>query len=151
MKPNRAILFSLLLAITPVGAEPDKSATKELSDLIHGLPVREQLIADVALFKETAAPSKRHPEAAERLSKAKDGFARLKSLLRTGASVFDYPGLIALTRLRHSAFDNRYQMLLGIPPGWNWNQPQGTNPDEYKITFDDHGIITAIEPVIYKD
>jgi hypothetical protein len=147
---NRAILFFLILAVSCFGAEPDKATTKDLTDLISSLPVREQLVADVSLFKNAAPPNEKQSEATERLKKAKDGFERLKPLLRTGTSVFDYPGLIALARPRHDDLDNTYEMLLGIPPGWNWNHPQGTNPGEYRITFDRRGIITAIEPVIYK-
>ena len=147
---NRAIQIVLISTVACLGADPDKAATKELTALIDSLPAREQLVADVALFKDAAPPNEKQREATERLKKAKDGFERLKALLRIGTSVFDYPGLIALTRPRHSDFDNRYEMLLGIPPGWNWNQPQGTNPDEYRITFDGRGNITAIDSVLYR-
>ena len=147
---NRAILPFLISAAVCLGADPDKATTKEVTDLIHSLPAREQLAADVALFKDSAPPNEKQHDATERLEKAAAGFKRLRASLRPGTSVFDYPGLIALTRPIHNDFDNRYSMVIGIPPGWNWNQPQGTNPDEYRIAFDGRGIITAIDPVIYR-
>ena len=112
---------------------------------------REQLVADVALFRGDVAPlNQQQREATERLKKAIEGFKRLKALLQVGASVFDYPGLIALERPRHDDAENKYSMVLGIPPGWNWNQPQGINPNEFRITFDGRGFITAIAPVLYR-
>jgi hypothetical protein len=144
---KRTILAFLIL-VTPCLA--DDAESREMRELIHNLPAREQLVDDVALFRKPAPPNEQQRTAGDRLKKAQEGFQRLKIALRAGTSVFEYPGLIALARPRHSDFDNRYSIVLGIPPGWNWDQPQGTNPDEYRISFDGHGVITAVDPVIYK-
>jgi hypothetical protein len=144
---KRMLLAYLISCVACFAGDSD---SRQLSDLIHSLPAREHLIADVSLCAVSNPPSDQKREATERLKKAQEGFKRLRTLLHTATSVFDYPGLIALARPYHSDFDDRYSMVLGIPPGWSWSHPQGANPDEYRITFNGRGTIIEIQPVIYK-
>jgi len=128
------------------------AASKELRELITSLPPRESVVADVALFRDgTSKTDPRRPDAEKRLVKAKAGFARLRALLHPGTPVFDYPGLLALARPRYNDTANTYSMLLGISPGWNWDMPQGVNPDEFEVIIDSHGIITGVREVLYKE
>jgi hypothetical protein len=144
-------ILALLVSITAAFAgDFDHAAYKQLRDFIHSLAPREIVSADVAVFRGGTPTELQKREATERLKKAKDGFERLKTLLRIGTSVFDYPGLLALARPRHLEADNKYSLVLGIPPGWNWMHEQGTNENEYEIIFDNRGIITDLRPVIYK-
>ncbi len=142
--------LAFLVSITVCfGGDFELAAYKQLRDFIQSLPPRENVVADVDLF-QNGSTKESVRGAAERLTKAKDGFKHLKTLLLIGKSVFDYPGLLALARPRHLERDNKYSMTLGIPPGWNWNHEQGTNENEYEIIFDGRGIITELRPVIYK-
>ena len=147
---NRAILIFLISAIACLAGDPEHAALKQLRDFIHSLPAREQVVADVAVFRQGTPTAEQKRDATGRLKTAKEGFDRLKTLLRPGTSVFDYPGLIALARPRHSEADNKYELVLGIPPGWNWTHEQGTNENEYEVVFDSRGLITELRPVIYK-
>jgi len=149
-KVMRALLVLLISVTTSFAGDFDHAAFKQLRDFIHTLPARERVVADVALFRGGPSTEAQKQEATERLKKAKEGFDRLKTLIRIGTSVFDYPGLIALARPRHSEADNTYSIVLGIPPGWNWTHEQGTNENEYEIFFDNHGLITELRPVIYR-
>jgi len=146
----RALLVLLISVTTSFAGDFDHAAFKQLRDFIHTLPARERVVADVALFRSGPSTEAQKREATERLKKAKEGFDRLKTLVRVGTSVFDYPGLIALARPRHSETDNTYSIVLGIPPGWNWTHEQGTNENEYEIFFDNRGLITELRPVIYR-
>ena len=147
---KHAFLIFLFSVTVSFGGDFEHAAYKQLRDFIHSLPPRENVVADVALFRGGTPTEKQKLEAAERLKKAKDGFEHLKTLLRIGTSVFDYPGLLALARPRHIESDNKYSMIVGIPPGWNWIHEQGTNENEYEIIFDNRGIISELRPVIYK-
>ncbi len=147
---KHVFLAFLVSVTTSFGGDFEHAAYKQLRDFIHSLPARENVVADVALFRGGKPTEEQKLMATERLKKAKDGFERLKTLLRVSTSVFDYPGLLALARPRHIESDNKYSMTLGIPPGWNWKHEQGTNENEYEIIFDHRGIITELRPVIYK-
>ncbi|MEO5916039.1 MAG: hypothetical protein ABIS50_17520 [Luteolibacter sp.] len=147
---KHAFLAFLISVTASFGGDFEHAAFKQLRDFIHSLPARENVIADVALFQGGIPTQEQKRDAEDRLKKAKDGFEHLKTLLRVGTSIFDYPGLLALARPRHAVADNNYSMTLGIPPGWNWNHEQGTNENEYEVIFDNRGIITELRPVIYK-
>ena len=99
---NRAVLILLISAAACFGGEPEGVGFKQLSDFIHSLPTREQVVTDVAVFRQGNPTAEQKRDAAERLTKAKEGFDRLKTLLQPTKSVFDYPGLLALARPAHS-------------------------------------------------
>lgn len=147
---HRAVLTFLISAVTCFAGDPEHALFKQLRDIIHSLPTREQVVADVAIFRQATPTAEQKRDATERLKNAKEGFDRLKTLLRPSTSIFDYPGLLALARPNHSEADNKYSLVLGIPPGWNWTHEQGTNENEYQVIFDSRGIITELRPVIYK-
>ena len=144
-----ATLTLMVSALTCLAGDPDQKSLDEKSALIHSLPSREQLLSDMALARDIGSATAMHDKAIERLKNAQEGFERLKSILHPGDSVFDYPGLIALGRMKHNADENHYSIVLGIPPGWNWKHAQGTNRYEYIISFDGHGTITGITFVFY--
>jgi hypothetical protein len=146
----KLILCTLLLSVCAGLAGP--AETKEAADLIGTLPTRERVVAEVALFKgkDVAALDERQREANESLTKALEGFARLKTLLQPKTSVFDYPGLLGLARIKYNEGAERYSFILGVTPGWKWAQPEGTNPQEFEVFFDNHGTITEIKAVRYK-
>ena len=146
---NRAILLFLIATLTCFAADPEQATPSELRDLIRGLPTRDRVVADVALYKSSLPGSAQQREAVERLKKAKEGFDRLKTFLRPGTSFSTLPGIFTLAP-HHRSDDGTVSMVLGIPPGWNWRRGQGNNENEYDIIFDSKGVILELRDVVYK-
>ena len=144
-----AIAALLFAALGCFAAEPEIAPPDEIRALIRSLPARDRVQAYVQVFKDSAAGSAQQRAVVERLSLAKEGFDRLKTLIRPGMSLTAFPGILALAP-RHDADENRYSMILGIPPGWNWRRGQGENENEYDIVYDSHLTIIELRPVIYK-
>ena len=146
---NQIILAFLISAVLCLGEDSKKPTSKELGDLIQSLPTREEVVADVDIYRDSDLPVEKRREATERLRKAKEGFDHLRTLLLKDRSVFGYPGLLALARPIYNDAKKTYSILLGIPPPYNLHS-QGINPEEFRVVFDGRGIITAIEIVYYR-
>lgn len=147
---KQAIFALLLSGAICLAGDREQSAFKQMQGLIHSLPRFEQVQADFALTHYQAPASEKKREANARLDKAKEGFKRLRSLLRVGTSIFDYPGLLALSRPRYIEFENKYAMALGIPSEDLRANGQGTEPDKFEVIFDNRGTITEVRPIIVK-
>jgi hypothetical protein len=144
---KQVVLALLLSAVNCLAGDSEQATSKQIQDLIHGLPGSEQVQEDFALSGDTTLANEKQSGARARLKKAAEGFKRLRSLLRVGASVFDYPGLLALSPSRYIEFDHKYAMALGIPSEEVRANGEGPQVDMFDVIFDDRGIITEIRPV----
>jgi len=145
---KQVVLALLLSVVNCLAGDSNQATSKQIQDLIHSLPGFEQVQEDFALTDYTAPADGKQREANARLKKALEGFKRLRSLLRVGTSIFDYPGLLALSPSRYIEFDNKYAMALGIPSDAVRANGQGTEEDMFDVIFDDRGIITEIRPIV---
>lgn len=150
--------------IPPLGLQAAEPAKQGQAEIIASIPARsslEKTIRDRDRFNSRPAfiPGDGKPlvltwssreEAEAILKKALDAFNQLRTTLKAGTSVFDYPGILALGKLTFSGAHGSYQLELGLPPRFEWNHEVITHPDAFQITFDSKGMITQIEPIIAK-
>ncbi len=148
MHSLKHVALTLFLSVVScLAGESEQATPKQIQDLIGSLPSFERIQEDFALTDYTAPANDKQREANARLKKASEGFQRLRSLLRVGTSVFDYPGLLALSRTRYIEFDHKYAMALGVPSDEVRANGEGLQKDMFDLVFDDRGIITAIRPL----
>ncbi|MDB6118776.1 MAG: hypothetical protein JWO08_2557 [Verrucomicrobiaceae bacterium] len=155
----------LLIWIPPLGLRAAEPAKQGLAEIIASIPTRSSLEASIrdldrGSSRPSVVPRDGEPvvptlvsreEATAILRKAQNAFNQLRTTLKVGTSIFDYPGILALGTPAFSGGANgNYRLKLGIPPGWAWAQEQGANPDEFSVDFDSKGVITQIAPVVYK-
>ena len=144
---KQVVLALLLSAVNCIAGDSEQFTSKQILDLIHSLPGYEQIEKDFALTGDTTQANGEQSEARARLKKAAEGFNRLRSLLRVGTSVFDYPGLLALSPSRYIEFDHKYAIMLGIPSEEVRANGEGPEENAFDVIFDNRGIITEIQPV----
>lgn len=142
----------LVLGLNVYGAllaaplEADKEA---VAKLLAGFPTTAALDAAFkALSSAVPTTEDERKQARERLAVAKDRIPKLRLLLTPGASVFDYPGLLAAGYCIFTSKNRKdpdpslrfYRLFIG--------SSDGTEEFEYPtmllIDFDQKGIITKI-------
>ncbi|MEA3208719.1 MAG: hypothetical protein QOE70_1776 [Chthoniobacter sp.] len=154
MKYHSILIAAIFAAFgfLPTAASP-KPEKEEFVDLLAQIVPRNLLFE----YLDTV----NHPEKAEikdDLEKARQGIERTKinvpkirKLIRVGASILDYPGLIAYGRIiynngmqqflpKQSEWD--YSLYLGVP-----NDQEGIGKWEFEVVFNERGIITALNNV----
>ncbi len=82
------------------------------------------------------------------IARTKEIIPKLRKSLKTGASVFNYPGLLCKGDISFDAGLETYTLYLGVslmPEGG-----EGTVRTKFKITFDSKGKILRVENVVSK-
>ena len=135
------VVFATLCMLGSLIAEEPapRLPVAELAKLIQSLPPQEDI-------KSPRLKELNEAERADFLERAVVGYNELYQQLRRGASVFDYPGLLALTRVVHSTRDGDQQIRVGVPY-FHQRDPQD-RLRQYVITFDRQGIILEIRPLL---
>ena len=77
-------------------------------------------------------------------------FRKLKSLLKPGTCVFDYPGLLAKGTISYDETKKTYRMMLGVYDRIRHAGSQGRF-GPYFVAFDGAGKILSVEDVVYPD
>jgi hypothetical protein len=151
------IIIAISLLVAPLQAQPGNQP--DVGAVIAALPARRVLVEYVRQWRTrrehvpgdstTKVPHlKSDAEIEATLKTAETSIQQLRKSIRTGASVFIYPGLLASGDIRFNASPTpSYSLHIGIPPGWNWDHEQGPSPSEFIIRFDQSGTITSVDPV----
>jgi hypothetical protein len=73
---------------------------------------------------------------------------KLRSQIREGTSIFEYPGLLAKGSISYSGYASvdKYRMYLGS----YFRDHEGSGPFDFEVLFDEKGIITAVRSVVWK-
>jgi len=144
--------FILALAAAPLMAGDVRSDAVEAEKLLQELPrqsvlsaARDLIVGNV--FPEPArgkATPEEKEEARLAIETAKTIVPKLRKLLVTGRSVFDYPGLLSRGTITWSG--SEYDLYLGV----YLRRDQGQGIYDFRLTFDAKGKILAVEDVIWK-
>jgi hypothetical protein len=137
-----AILLNLLTVLAPFGkAEEPDPLKKEFAELAEKIAPAETLLRwnKVVLHPETAESKGQLEVAQKALAEAKANIPKLRTLLKPGKSVFDYPGLLALGRITHSGIDfaskaspeYTYRLYIGAHFGGG----EGIHAFDFTVTF----------------
>ena len=86
-------------------------------------------------------------ESKKNIEKAKNIVPKLKELIKTGTSVFDYPGLISKGSIRYNIHKNEYRLYIGV----YLRRCEGSGPNDFELIFDEKGIIKELNRCIYKE
>ncbi len=145
------------LFITPWATAEDVAPppSQELVKLIQSLPNADYLPPEYRL-PEGVSPMQRIPKEKrdavakyhENMKELGSRYAKLKSYLKKGTSVFDYPGLLAKGRIRYEEHGKRYCMVVGVYDRLRHAGSQGVF-GPYRVEFDTNGLITEIADVVF--
>lgn len=139
-----------------VNAEPPDAKKVEFVDLSEMLYSTELLNS---MYDEVQHPDKAKSEddletTRKRLERAKDSILKIRKLIKKGTSVFDYPGLLSLGKIKNygiyseSKISAHYTYVLYI--GAHFGTEEGVGDYDFNIVFNEKGIITAVESVDWK-
>ena len=116
--------------------------------LLHELPPQRVLsrYQNIVNHSEDASSDSEREHARKTVELAQKLVPKIRALIKPGTSIFDYPGLLAagsitdyreLRRITDDKTEYRYEFYLGVFLG-----PQGTAPSEFRLIFNEKGIIT---------
>jgi hypothetical protein len=155
---NLAVYLALVLSVLNLPRALAELPKAERDDVVA-------LIKDILPFSlvEHAFEVIRHPEVAgqdeverqrNKLTRSKAAIPKLRKLIKTNTSVFEYPGLLSIGYISSRRDESRdgghekYRLYIsatggGREGGW-------VSPYEFQLYFDDRGIITEIDDVHWK-
>ena len=109
---------------------------------------REIVVYASSEFHEPKHKSEAELERAkEDVAKAKEIIPKLRELIKPGASVFDYPGLLAHGDITWIDLTKDYQLYMGV----YLRDHEGQQPYDMRIRFDAKGVILRLEDVRWKN
>jgi hypothetical protein len=143
-------IFVLVIALTcfTSGQEPAPKPEK-LEALIED--VNSPYMTDLfhrEIKDETQRPDVRE-HARSKLEKAKESIPKLRKLIRIGSSIFDYPGLMSRGYLHYNRIGTKGTYSLKISATFIGREA-AVLPYEFRLEFDDRGIITKVDDIRYK-
>ncbi|HEX4087045.1 MAG TPA: hypothetical protein VHY22_19175 [Chthoniobacteraceae bacterium] len=145
---KKAFLWAvILLAALGLAAAQDTvpPSTTEFARFIESLPTANEMRHDGEIAGRETQPAindQQRNEARTRLAKARIDYDHLYSLLHEGASVFDYPGLLAISRHLFVNGDGTYSIRMGIPP--RLHTPDDPGHSYFLVRFNQTGVIIRV-------
>jgi hypothetical protein len=100
----------------------------------------------VVKYPETAKNEKHLTKAKEVVEKAKPILQKMRSLIKPETSVFEYKGLLQHGSVRYEEYSNSYSMIVGF----YFLPHEGTGKYQFRITFNEQGIISKISDVTHR-
>ena len=151
MKRSLLVMAVFAAAVTAAhAANPEDRAAELLARLPSQRMLREardRLVLSWAAFPEPIHKNAAELEQARRIvGLAKEVVPQLRPLIRPGASVFDYRGLLAHGDISWDETSNEYRLYIGV----YLKGDQGRQPYDFRITFDAKGKVIAVEDVVWK-
>jgi hypothetical protein len=165
----RCLILILALGLVRKGlSEPKESPenAQAVADILDKMPSQKEFESALALERwvKIAPSEKELKEAWSTMDKVKAAIPRLLETLKVGASVFDYPGLLAHGKITYCAVDfhrnhpqggqpvpsnhKRGETELGYELYFGWApREQGTYPTDMAVYFDAKGVILSVEKV----
>jgi len=147
--PAWCFLLAGAFALTHIAAPLHAAAPEEeAATLLAKLPSQRNFTSARRLVLEPTLTASDEDRRMARVlvDKVKEVIPALRPLIREGASVFAYPGLLAHGDIHYSEATKDYHMVLGI----YLSQEQGTAPYDFQIRFNAKGEILKVEDVIHK-
>ena len=152
--PMKVLFIALAIfgALPCVAQQTDKptddSPREQMRRLLHDLPHQSFLTHCLNLVKqyEAARDKDELDHARKTVELAQELVPKIRALIKPDTSIFDYPGLLAagsitdyteLRRLPDGTSEGSYELYLGVFLG-----SQGTAPTEFRLLFNQKGIIT---------
>ena len=151
---NRLLVLLLFGSIFLAAArsESAKSDLDELLRLIEDVPSPQM----IDQYYRTIHQKDTRPEevafAHSQMAKGRESIPKLRKLIKIGTSIFDYPGLVTrgyatYDRRKYDKRGGAYTLFVSA----SFSGREGRSlPYEFRLTFDDKGLITALEDVTYK-
>lgn len=149
-KPLFCILAVLGLCASHALAEPRDGATAEAVKLIQAISPphyvhsnREMLLHPERTYPDEVAKAKAQQ------AKDMENIPKLRKLLKVGANVFDYPGLLTRGILSYDEYATNGEYELWISATYAGVEGR-ILPYEFRLQFTNRGVITAINDVQWK-
>jgi hypothetical protein len=86
-------------------------------------------------------------KAQREIDKAKLIVPKLKKTVKTGKSIFDYPGLIAKGNISYDGDLHEYSLYIGV----YLLKHEGKEPYDFRVVFDKNGIIKSVTDVVWRN
>lgn len=155
-----ALAFGVLAsAADPAAVSPDEA--KEMKMLLESLPSQRVLMEARSTVSRLAREGQEGPElerAQETLKNLKQTLPKLRKLLKVGAPILAYPGLLAHGNITYtvvkssgdpfhpgpSTTEYGYRLYIGVPV------EEGIYPYDMEILFDESGKIVKVQGVDWK-
>lgn len=146
---NLLAVFGLAVTMAKLRSEDATPVKNPIAELIDKLPRQELL--DKA-YHGAPNEGKVSDEHSALLRSAAEIVKQLRTLLKPGTSMFNYPGLMAKGHITYEGTASKedggyekYSMYIGFPPG-----SEGVGKTDFIIIFDDKGMIHEIRSIDYK-
>lgn len=152
---SRALAFSLVCFVAaPLRAEIPAQEKKEAAALIQELPGQTMIRQYDQMTRpgdEEKGSAEEKKLAADQLAKVREIVPKLRKLIKPGASIFDYPGLLSHgPSVYNPPIDEdtpeNYQLYVGYNPA----HIQGVFPYDFKVEFNSKGVIVTVKDVVWK-
>lgn len=153
-RPRLSLPVAVLVSVGLSSQEPARSGPEAFAELLERIPPQ----ADIERYKAIlhlrgASLTERgieleREQAMKVMEQVKETIPKLKSMIKVGHSVFEYPGLLSRGRISYDALDrkNPYSMYIGV----YLRGHEGSEPYDFEITFSPKGIINSVKPVVWK-
>lgn len=149
---TRGVATFLLLAAAVWSAPAKEEVAKLLAELPPQRMLDDAITMVVTRYPESTPPGAQG-RSAEQLAaaqalidRAKEIIPKLRRLIVPQTSVLDYPGLLARGNISWGEHPRGYDIYLGV-----YLRPhEGQGPYDFRIVFDEKGVITRVEDVRWK-
>ena len=145
-------LTALLLLHSMANAKDEPKLGQIFADIPPQFQL-EELRKKIGLAGASTTPENR-ARAEQRIEKLKPILKKARAAIVTGRSVFDYPGLLAHNRSTYSddyqvdgdSIGPAYSLYVGI----YLRDHEGQGAYDFRVIFDNKGIIRSVEDVVWK-
>ena len=151
---NRLIVLFLFGSILLAAArsESAKSDLDEIVRLVEEVPSPAMRDRYYRTIHEKDSRPDDVAFAHSQMAKGREAVPKLRKLIKIGTSIFDYPGLVTrgyatYDRRKYDKRGGAYTLVVSA----SFSGLEGRSlPYEFRLEFDDRGLITALEDIVYK-
>ena len=118
----------------------------EIIRLIQLLPSARELRDDKRTINSETATEEAKKFALVKINKAKEIVPKLKKAIKVKESLFIYKGLLAKGDVKYRKDLQEYSLYIGV----YLRQHEGNEPYDFRIIFDESGIIKEVKKVYWK-